>query len=107
MRASVIPSAMYSCVASPERFLKGNTARDLMAGGLVLLALLRLSTKAMVITAATAIRPNNAISRQGKASFGVYRTAGSAIPWAGEEAGCSSSAVSDDSLETPLPEVTG
>jgi len=32
MSASVMPSARYSCPGSPERFFRGNTAKDLIAG---------------------------------------------------------------------------
>jgi len=32
MSASVMPSAKYSCVESPERFTSGSTAMDLMRG---------------------------------------------------------------------------
>src|SRR5215831_8448282 len=32
MRASVMPSARYSCVGSPDRFFKGRTAKDWIRG---------------------------------------------------------------------------
>src|SRR5215469_3919256 len=45
IRASVIPSARYSWVESPERFFKGSTATDRIAGRAASVALPRLLRK--------------------------------------------------------------
>ena len=76
IRASVIPSARYSCVGSPDRFFKGNTASDLMANCLVPLALPRFSTKMTVKSVSTVATPNSTLRRIETTRFLADRTTG-------------------------------
>src|SRR5260221_9802342 len=75
MSASVMPSARYSCPGSPERFFRGNTAKDLIAGGFGLITtLLRLwyITKAKPTTASTP--PSRTATREEGNLFSAGRT---------------------------------
>src|SRR5437016_5192571 len=64
-KASVIPSARYSCLGSPDKFFKGRTARDLIAGSfgpMTMLLRLRDSMKARLTSASTP--PSRTVKRK-------------------------------------------
>ncbi len=64
MSSSVIPSARYSCVGSPERFFKGSTAIDLIAGAV---ATLPLSQSRILLTFNATIRMRLAVTKPARA----------------------------------------
>src|SRR5436853_2815058 len=100
MRASVIPSARYSWVGSPERFFKGNTAREVMGGCLLALVPLRFSTKPMVSSANEAVTPSTTFRRVEAVLFSAGKSAGSEANGACD-AGCTRG------YESPLLQVMG